>query len=57
MHAPPVRSRIGLTSVAAVSFEIVFASGHLFSIAASYAPRRGLGCGVRGEGAALPYAG
>jgi hypothetical protein len=33
MHPPPVRASIGLTPVATISFQIVFATGHLFSIA------------------------
>jgi len=40
MHALPVRARFGFTAVAAVSFVVVLASGHLFSITASYSPRR-----------------
>ena len=40
MHALPVRTGIGLTAVATISFMVVLASGHLFSIAASYSPRR-----------------
>ena len=40
MHALPVRARLGFTAVAAVSFMVVLASGHLFSITASYWPRR-----------------
>jgi hypothetical protein len=31
MHTPPVRARIRLATIAAISFEVVFASGHLFS--------------------------
>jgi hypothetical protein len=34
VHAPPVRSWIGLTAVAAVSFKIVLVSCHLDSVAA-----------------------
>jgi hypothetical protein len=33
MHAPPVRTGIGLAPVAAVSFGVVLVSGHLSSIA------------------------
>jgi hypothetical protein len=40
MHALPVRAGFGFTAVAAVSFVVVLASGHLFSITASYWPRR-----------------
>jgi hypothetical protein len=40
MHTPPVRAGFGFTFVAAVSFVVVLASGHLFSIAALYSPRR-----------------
>ena len=40
MHPSPVRARIGLTSVATISFQIVLAPCHLFSIAAEYSPRR-----------------
>ena len=40
MHALPVRTGFGFTAVAAVSFMVVLASGHLFSIAASYSPQR-----------------
>ena len=40
MHALPVRAGFGFTAVAAVSFVVVLASGHLFSIAALYSPRR-----------------
>jgi hypothetical protein len=32
MHAPPVWARIRLTTIAAISFAVVFASGHLSSI-------------------------
>jgi hypothetical protein len=31
MHTPPVRTRGSLATIAAISFEIVFASGHLIS--------------------------
>jgi hypothetical protein len=40
MHPSPVRPRIGLTPVAAISFQIVLASGHLVSNAVEYSPRR-----------------
>jgi hypothetical protein len=40
MHPPPVRARIWLTCVAAVSFGVVLASGHLFSISAEDSPPR-----------------
>jgi hypothetical protein len=40
MHSLPVRAGFGFTAVATVSFMVVLASGHLFSIAASYSPRR-----------------
>jgi hypothetical protein len=40
MHALPVRAGFRLTTVATVSFMVVLASGHLFSIAASYSLRR-----------------
>jgi hypothetical protein len=39
MHTLPVRAWLGFTAVATVSFMIVLASSHLFSIAASYSPR------------------
>ncbi len=40
MNTLPVRAGLGFTAVAAVSFMIVLASGHFFSIAGSYSPRR-----------------
>ena len=40
MHTLPVRAGLGFTVFATVSFMIVLASGHLFSIAAWYSPRR-----------------
>ena len=40
MHPPPVRAGIGLTLVAAISFVIVLASRHFFSISTEYSPRR-----------------
>jgi hypothetical protein len=40
MHPPPVRTGIGLTPVAAISFLIVFASCHFVSISWEYSPRR-----------------
>jgi hypothetical protein len=40
MHPPPVRTGIGLTLIAAVSFVIMLAPCHLFSICAEYSPRR-----------------
>jgi hypothetical protein len=40
MHPSPVRARIGLTPVAAISFQIVLAPGPLFSFTAEYSPRR-----------------
>lgn len=40
MHAPPVRTGTRFTALAAVSFSVVFASRHLFSISAEYSPRR-----------------
>jgi hypothetical protein len=36
MHALPVRAGFGFTVVGTVSFMVVFASGHLFSIAAGH---------------------
>jgi hypothetical protein len=35
VHAPPVRSGIGLTAVTAVSFGVVLVSGHLLSVCAA----------------------
>jgi hypothetical protein len=32
MHPPPVWARIWLTTIAAIAFTVVFASGHLSSI-------------------------
>jgi len=32
MHTPPVWAGIRLTTITAISFEVVFAAGHLFSI-------------------------
>jgi hypothetical protein len=32
MHTPPVRAWIRLATIAAISFAVVFASGHLFSV-------------------------
>jgi hypothetical protein len=40
MHSPPVRARIRLAAFAAVSFVVVLASGHFFSISASYSRLR-----------------
>jgi hypothetical protein len=40
MHPLPVGAGFGFTAVAAVSFMVVLASGHLFSVTASYSPRR-----------------
>jgi hypothetical protein len=40
MHPSPVRTGIGLTPVAAISFQIVLASGQFVSIAGEYSPRR-----------------
>jgi hypothetical protein len=40
MHPSPVWARIGLASVATVSFRVVVISSQLFSIAAEYSPRR-----------------
>ena len=40
MHTPPIRARIRFTIVAAVSFRIVLASGHCFSISDEYSPLR-----------------
>ena len=40
MHAPPIRARIWLTTVVAVSFGVVPVSGHFFSILALHSPRR-----------------
>jgi hypothetical protein len=40
VHSSPVRARIGLSAVAAVSFGIVFVAGQFSSIAAEYSPRR-----------------
>jgi hypothetical protein len=36
VHPPPVRTRIGFTSVAAISFRVVLASCHFVSIAWEY---------------------
>ncbi len=41
MHSPPVRAWVGLTFVVAVSFMIVLASRHLFSISAVFDPASG----------------
>jgi hypothetical protein len=43
MHTSPVRTRIGFTAVAAVSFPVVPVSRHLFSISAWHSPRRAAG--------------
>jgi hypothetical protein len=40
MHTLPVRAGFGFAAVATVSLMVVLASGNLFSIAASYSPRR-----------------
>ena len=32
MHTPPIGARIGLATIAAISFEVVLAAGHPFSI-------------------------
>jgi hypothetical protein len=40
MHAPPVRTGTWFAALATISFPVVFASGHLFSISAEYSPRR-----------------
>jgi hypothetical protein len=40
MHPSPVRARIGLAIIAAVSFPVVPVSCHLVSISAPYSPRR-----------------
>jgi hypothetical protein len=40
MHASPIRAGIGLTAVAAISFQIVLASSHFVSISWEYSPRR-----------------
>jgi hypothetical protein len=40
MHAPPVRTGIGLAPVAAISFQVVLASSHFVSISWEYSPRR-----------------
>jgi hypothetical protein len=38
MHAPPIRPWIGLSDVTAISFMVVFASGHCVSISGEYSP-------------------
>jgi hypothetical protein len=40
MHSSPVRAWIRLAQFAAISFAVVLASSHLFSIAAEYLQRR-----------------
>jgi hypothetical protein len=40
MHTLPVRARAGFTAVATISFPVVLASRHLFSISREYSPRR-----------------
>jgi hypothetical protein len=40
VHPSPVRARIWLSAVAAVSFGVVFVAGQISSIAAEYSPRR-----------------
>jgi hypothetical protein len=40
MHTFPIWARFGFTVVATISFMVMLASRHLFSIAASYSPRR-----------------
>lgn len=40
MHAPPVRARSRFVALAAVSFVVVLASRHLFSISPEYSLRR-----------------
>jgi hypothetical protein len=40
MHAPPVRPWIGFAGAVAVSFGIVLASSHFFSISDGYSPLR-----------------
>jgi hypothetical protein len=39
MHTPPVWAGIGLATIAAISFAVVSASGHLFSISKISAQR------------------
>jgi len=42
VHPSPVRTRIGLTAVAAIPLGVVLVSGHLFSGEAKYSSRLGV---------------
>ena len=40
VHPSPIRTGIGFTATAAISFEVVLASRHFVSIFGEYSPRR-----------------
>jgi hypothetical protein len=49
MHAPPVRTRIRLTGITTISFEVVLVSSHLFSITAEFFRGASLGFILRSD--------